>query len=512
MRFIRKVSQCFAITVLVACSLVRPVCVGAQEAARPATAIELQRLVSSNRYAGLRWPLLSDVAAELRDTYTANAWAPLWTRGGQPTASAIATIAELVQLDARGLEPADYDAARLDSLSRVLRAATQEIPDAQVAAFDLMLSTASLRSLRALQYGRVSARLAHADLRFTHEPWDAVAALRMLAATTNPSQQFVAAEPPYLHYRLLVSALSLYRAMAYDTALLRQALRDTTLKPGRTESVLTLRRRLDARVQQIVLSLERWRWLPHRFAEPPIIVNIPAFELYAFQSANDRAAEMLRMNVVVGRAYDHKTPVFSGAVRHIIFSPYWDVPPSIAKKEILPKARRDLGYLTRNAYEIVGANERVMSTTRSAIEAVQAGRARIRQRPGKQNALGGVKFIFPNEFNVYMHDTPSQSLFGEARRDFSHGCIRLSQPAVLAALLLRDQPGWDSTRIATEMHRGAPLQVPLTSPVPVHVVYATALAREDGSVAFYDDIYGHDTRLRALLKGGYPYPSVDRRP
>ncbi len=386
-----------------------------------------------------------------------------------------------------------------------------------VAAFDLILSTASLRSLRALQYGRVSARIAHANLRFAHEPWDAATALRALAASTDVSQQFAAAEPPYVHYRLLVRALARYRAMANDTALLRQTLRDTTSTRGKGESVLTLRRRLDARVQQIVLSLERWRWLPHRFTVAPIIVNIPAFELYAFRSLDDRAVRMqstnvLRMDVVVGRAYDHKTPVFSGAVQHIIFSPYWDVPPSIAKKEILPKARRTLHYLVRNAYEIVGANERVIGTTQGALDAVSAGRARIRQRPGEQNALGGVKFIFPNAFNVYMHDTPSQSLFGEARRDFSHGCIRLSQPAELAALLLRDQPGWDSARIAAEMQRGTPLQVPLTAPVPVHVVYATALARENGSVAFYDDIYGHDKRLRALLQGGYPYPTVDRRP
>jgi murein L,D-transpeptidase YcbB/YkuD len=179
---------------------------------------------------------------------------------------------------------------------------------------------------------------------------------------------------------------------------------------------------------------------------------------------------------------------------------------------VLPKARKNVDYLTRNEFEIVGSNEQVIPTTYAALDAVSAGRARIRQRPGAQNALGGVKFIFPNAFNVYMHDTPAQALFGEARRDFSHGCIRLSQPAALAALLLRDQPGWDSTRIAAEMHRAMPLQVMLTAPVPVHVVYATVVARDDGSVAFHGDIYGHDRRLRALLKGGYPYAAPDRRP
>ncbi len=464
----------------------------------------------SNRHAPQRWPQLSDVTADLRPVYTANGWTPLWTQGGRPTPSALSTVAELAQIDRRGLEPSDYDAERLGELVRILGTGAPAATDGTVVEFDVMLSTAALRSLRSLQYGRVSARIAHADLRFSHDPWDAPTALRALATSAEAAPRFAAAEPPYQHYRLLVAALARYRALANDTVQLRQVLRDTTRKQGTPESVGTLRRRLDARVLQISTTLERWRWLPHQFAVPPIIVNIPAFELYAFRSANERDA--LRMNVVVGKAYNHKTPVFSGAVQYLVFSPYWDVPPSIARNEVLPKARRDIGYLTRNEFEIVGSNEQVISTTYAALDAVSAGRARIRQRPGAQNALGGVKFIFPNEFNVYMHDTPAQALFGEARRDFSHGCIRLSQPAALAALLSRDQTGWDSTRIATEMHRATPLQVPLTAPVPVHVVYATAVVRDDGFVVFHDDIYGHDRRLRSLLKGGYPYPAPDRRP
>ncbi len=502
------------VALLVTRGVGQPCGVGAQVApSTPSTPFgeALQRIVVSNRHAAQRWPQLSDVTADLRTVYTANGWTPLWTQGGRPTPSALSTITQLVRIDTRGLDPSDYDVERLGALVRSLGLGLPSTTaEASVVEFDVMLSTAALRSLRSLQYGRVSARVAHADLRFSHDPWDAPSALRALAASTNAAEQFAAAEPPYQHYRSLIEALARYRALADDTVQLRQVLRDTTRKRGSPENVDALRRRLDARALQITTTLERWRWLPHSFTVPPIVVNIPAFELYAFRSANERDA--LRMNVVVGKAYNHKTPVFSGVVRYLIFSPYWDVPPSIARKEVLPKARRDIDYLTRNEFEIVGSNERVVPTTFGALEEVSAGRARIRQRPGAQNALGGVKFIFPNEFNVYMHDTPAQTLFGEARRDFSHGCIRLAQPADLAALLLRDQAGWDSTRIATEMHRATPLQVTLTTPVPVHVVYATVVAREDGSVIFHDDIYGHDRRLRDLLKRGYPYPAPDRRP
>ncbi len=498
------------VALLAARGLAQPYRLDAQPAPSTPLGQAMQRIVLSNRHAAQRWPQLSDVTADLRGVYTANGWTPLWTQGGRPTPSALSTLAQLARIDARGLDPSDYDVDLLSGLVRTLSAGTPSAAEAAVVEFEVMMSTAALRSLRSLQYGRVSARIAHANLRFAHEPWDAPAALRALATSPDASRQFADAEPPYEHYRQLVGALARYRTLASDTGQLRLVLQDTTRKRKSPERMGALQGRLEARVLQIVTTLERLRWLPHRFAVPPIIVNIPAFELYAFRSADER--DVLRMNVVVGKAYDHKTPVFSGAVQYLIFSPYWDVPPSIARKEVLPKARKNIDYLTRNEFEIVGSNEQVMATTYAALDAVSAGRARIRQRPGAQNALGGVKFIFPNEFNVYMHDTPAQALFGEVRRDFSHGCIRLSQPAALAALLLRDQAGWDSTRIATEMHRVTPLQVPLTSPVPVHVVYATAVARDDGSVVFHDDIYGHDKRLRALLKGGYPYPAPDRRP
>lgn len=207
----------------------------------------------------------------------------------------------------------------------------------------------------------------------------------------------------------------------------------------------------------------------------------------------------------IGQAPRHRTPIFSGSLRPLIFSPYWDVPPSILRKEIRPKAYRDRGFLARDDVEVVSNSGTVLGTSLRALNAAAAGRARIRQRPAVKNALGGVKFVFPKRFNVYMHDTPTRKLFARPRRDASHECIKLQEPARLAALLLRDQPTWDSAAIASAMSAGTPRQVNLTRPVTVYIVYATVVAHEDGSLLFFDDIYGHDRALAALLRHGYPY-------
>ena len=181
------------------------------------------------------------------------------------------------------------------------------------------------------------------------------------------------------------------------------------------------------------------------------------------------------------------------------------MPQSIAVAELLPLARRDPHLLEVNHYEIVSTSGRVLAPSAAALRSVKAGTARIRQLPGGSNALGTVKFLFPNEFNVYLHDTPVQAAFQQTRRDLSHGCIRIAEPFALARLLLRNVPGWDSTAIATAMGRKTPQRVELPQPVPVHILYGTAVAREDGTVLFYDDIYGLDAELERLLRRGYPY-------
>ncbi len=453
--------------------------------------------VATGRHKVQRWPLLTDVAADLRAVYAVPAGEPVWSDGGTATAPARLVIQQLSMIEARGLRPSDYDVVRLNQLASSALAT----PQAQ-AEFDLMLSTAAIRALRSLRFGRVSAKAAHASLGFPREVYDVIAAVRTMARSANPSLQFDQAEPPFLHYHLLKDALARYRSAVGDSSVRVEVGGGTLTKAARDSA---------SRIARMVLTLERWRWLPHSIGDPPpIIVNIPAFRLHAFTATTDRESDLISMDVVVGRAYNHRTPVFSGAMRYLIFAPYWDIPPSIMRKEIIPKARRDSRYLARNHYEVVSNSGRVLGTSASAVSAAAAGQARIRQRPGADNALGRVKFIFPNDFNVYMHDTPAQQIFARVRRDASHGCIRLAEPARLARFLLRDQPAWDSTAIETAMRETTPHQVNLSRPVPVHIVYATTVAREDGEVLFYDDIYGHDRTLTALLAKGYPYANSPR--
>lgn len=260
---------------------------------------------------------------------------------------------------------------------------------------------------------------------------------------------------------------------------------------------------LSRRVRQMELTLERWRWVPD-FNVPPIIINIPQFRLFALRGTQDRAADILQMDVIVGQSYPKKrTPVFIAEMQQLAFRPYWDVPPSILRNELLPLIRRDAGYIEHNDMEIVrgqGDDARIVAVTPENIEALAAGQLRLRQRSGPKNALGPVKFIFPNDFGVFLHGTPAQRLFAQSRRDFSHGCIRVSDPAALAVHVLRNvDGGWPLEKVQAAMQGEPNVRVRLPKPVPVMVLYGTALATEDGSILFFDDLYGHDGRLEKLL-------------
>jgi len=259
------------------------------------------------------------------------------------------------------------------------------------------------------------------------------------------------------------------------------------------------------RVRQIELTLERWRWLP-KFRAPPIIVNIPEFRLFAFNTTADRVASMLQMPVIVGQAYrDKQTPIFVGDLNFVVFRPYWDIPRRITLREMLPKMRAHSDFAEHEHLEIVegeGDDGKILAPTAEALEALAAGTVRLRQQPGNDNALGLIKFLFPNAHNVYLHSTPARELFAASRRAFSHGCIRVSDPLALAAYVLRNaaEP-WDLGKIESTMHD--PLanneRVSLREPIPVMVLYGTAMATEAGPVQFFEDIYGHDRRLEALL-------------
>jgi L,D-transpeptidase YcbB len=262
------------------------------------------------------------------------------------------------------------------------------------------------------------------------------------------------------------------------------------------------------RVRQMQLTLERWRWLPFDLHAAPIVANIPEFRLRAY---DENFKIGLTMNVVVGKAYDHDTPVFLDSMQYVVFRPYWNVPYSITKAEFLPRIARDPNYLATKGFAVVDSKQNVVTSgavTPEVLAQLRSGKLFVRQNPGPKNSLGLVKFIFPNSYNVYMHDSPEQELFSRTRRDFSHGCIRLERPADLAAWVLRENPGWTPEKIKAAMQTGTNnTQVNLTHQIPVLIIYATVIVTEDGVVHFYDDIYGQDAALEKVLAKGYPFPS-----
>jgi murein L,D-transpeptidase YcbB/YkuD len=215
------------------------------------------------------------------------------------------------------------------------------------------------------------------------------------------------------------------------------------------------------------------------------------------------------MNVVVGRAeVGRETPLFERDMQYIVFRPYWVIPRSILRKEILPAVRRSRRYLSRNEMEVYsgsGDTGPALPATAANLARVARGELGIRQKPGPRNALGPAKFIFPNDYNVYFHGTPATELFSRTRRDFSHGCIRLEDPARFAVWVLRDPLGWSPEKVEAAMNGAPSRRVNLTQPLPVIIYYATAIVRPERGVEFYEDIYGHDARLEQALAKGYPF-------
>ena len=252
------------------------------------------------------------------------------------------------------------------------------------------------------------------------------------------------------------------------------------------------------RVTQIELAMERLRWLPEFNAGPYIIVNIPAFQLWAFDDRDRPDSEIASMRVVVGKALKNQTPALMAEMRFIDFMPYWNVPYSIVKQEILPKLMQNPGYLDQEDMELVSSTSGVVGFSGSVIAGLKQGTIRIRQRPGKKNALGRVKFIFPNKEDVYLHDTPSQALFSKPRRDFSHGCVRVANPDALAQFALKNQ--WSKETIQQALYTTKSQRVILKKPIPVLFVYTTSFFDPSNNLAFYTDIYGNDAVLLEALK------------
>jgi murein L,D-transpeptidase YcbB/YkuD len=528
---------------------------GSAAAEEEARAAIVQALGRPDSTAGATLEVHGEQAA-LHAAYAGRGDAPLWSHDGRLTPQANALLRELSAADVRGLNPADY------AIGSVRAAVGARTGSSAWGRYDVSLSAAVLRYLADLHYGRVDPRRAGFRLYAAQPPLDLVAALEKLSGTGDVGATIDAVEPQFLHYRLLEASLKQYRHLALLQAALpplpgppdhsirigesyggvpavRALLRllgdlpegesaadaSVVVDPALADALQRFQGRhgllvdgvlgratyaalatpLTRRVRQIELTLERWRWLP-AFKTAPIIVNIPQFRLFAFRSTADRKADILQMDVIVGRTYaGMRTPVFAADMRYVIFRPYWDVPRGIAQRELVPAMRRDPLYLSDQHLEIVrGTDESAhpLPPTPENLAALDAGKLRLRQQPGADNALGTIKFVLPNVYDVYLHATPVHRLFRESQRAFSHGCIRVSDPVALAVHVLRDTPGdWTPQRVQEAMDGTNAQRVDLARPIRVMILYGTALATESGETLFFEDIYGHDRRLEALLRG-----------
>lgn len=477
-----------------------------------------------------------------------------WIQDGHPSEQARQAAQLLADSASHGLRPSDYGA---DALRQALQ---DPWPDAAAAQrLQNGLDLAMQRYLRDLHLGRVEPRELRIDFDAGRRaPFDAAAVLRAALQSGRVEQLPRELAPPLPQYEQLRTALARYRQLAAHDAPWRTPLpplpgpRGGRLDPGQPwAGTARLAERLQAlgdlpqgeplavhyegalvvavqafqsrhglqgdgvlgaatlaqlqvppavRVRQIELALERLRWTPLLQAPRMVVVNIPEFVLRAYEVRDGRIDVRHEMKVIAGKAYDTRTPLIDEDMRYIEFSPYWNVPPSIARGELVPKLRRDPGDWEREGFEFVRADGSVQTTlTPQGLDAVLAGAARIRQRPGERNALGDIKFVFPNREHIYLHHTPAVRLFGRARRDFSHGCIRVEQPVALANFALQDQPEWTEARIRDAMARGVSTTLKLKTPVPVLIAYGTALVK-GGRTYFFDDIYGLDRELDAALR------------
>jgi len=250
---------------------------------------------------------------------------------------------------------------------------------------------------------------------------------------------------------------------------------------------------VEERIRQIELNLERWRWLPADLGRRYVMVNVPSFQLAGHGDGRPAVA----MKVVTGKP-DSPTPIFAGDMTTVVFSPFWNVPPTIAEDEIVPAVLRDPGYLRRNDLELVRGTQVVGPA------ALRRGDVQIRQRPGTRNSLGLVKLVFPNPFGVYLHGTPASGLFTRPSRAFSHGCVRVEKPFELARWVLGGMPQWTPSAIQAAMRSGRERPLALPEPIPVYITYQTVQASHDGTVFFWPDVYGHDTAQMPLM----PAPSA----
>ncbi|HVZ22271.1 MAG TPA: L,D-transpeptidase family protein [Vicinamibacterales bacterium] len=411
-----------------------------------------------------------------RHFYQQRQFMPAWVNGDAPAPAMAGLVRALERSDEHGLDPLryglkDFAAARAQATDKAgtLRFAIDAVPP-----MDARMTYAYLQYAADLLGWTHNPRDVYENWRTEPQRDDLAARLDDAVSTGRVGETLDALAPTHPQYKGLQAALATERAHP------------------------------DGHLDQLKMNLERWRWMPRDLGDRYVLVNVPAYQMQVI----DQGHPVVAMRVIVGRA-DTPTPLFSDEMTYIVFSPYWNIPESIIKKETIPHMVRDPDYLERNHIEVVGTNGKTVDNP-SAIDwsndaAVE--KLRFRQAPGPENALGLVKFIFPNHFNVYLHDTPNDGLFSKRDRDLSHGCIRLENPVALAQYVLRNRPEWTAERIADAMHAKSQQVVTLKHHLPVHIGYWTAWVEPDGrTVTYTADPYGIDAAHERLLRGETPQP------
>jgi L,D-transpeptidase YcbB len=539
--------------------------VRASAVSSPQPLSELNALIAAGSLSDLRWPNFADHQADVGKFYAAGGYALAWVHDSQPTGQAKALIRLFKEAALKGLRPDDYDASRWDARLAALGSSNPYATDDDLVHFDLALTVCSIRYVTDLQIGRVNPQPSKFAVNAGPVSYDLADFLRSQVTEAQDVDATVGSvEPHYAGYQRAEAVLAVCLKLAAegdgtplplpvnsvhpdetysgitplvsrlhqlgdlapdaaapaDTSVYQGALVNAVmhfqdrhgLQPDGVlgqETVVQLNVPLSQRVKQLQFTLERYRWIPSNFPQPPIVVNLPEFRLHTMRR---QPAPFLSMRVVVGKAYGHQTPVFADYMRYVIFRPYWNVPLSIQFAELVPKIRRDRSYLAEHGFEVTTGSGTMVTdgvVSDDVLAQLRSGSLTIRQKPGPKNALGLVKFIFPNHYNVYLHSTPAPELFLKARRDFSHGCIRVEDPVALAAWVLRDKPEWTVDKIRAAMNDDQTVQVNLDKPIPVLIIYTTAVVEPDGEVHFFRDIYGYDSAMDKALAGNYPYARSD---
>lgn len=421
-------------------------------------------------------PVRAEAWTDVRDFYRRRQNVPAWIAEDETT-TADRAVHVVRSAHEHGLDPADYgeqDIVRLLQMHASEEGLGQDVLDRarRLAELDVRITTALLALGRDVGLGRTTPETIDRRWKGRRKPPDFVATL-VAAMTMDVNTWLDAIRPQHPQYAALQKALVDLRAQQGH------------VQSGSPEPVI------EGHLAQLALNLERWRWMPDDLGPRYLIVNIPSFHLLA--SENGQSA--LEMRVVVGKP-DLQTPVFSETMTTVVFSPYWNVPDSIVEGETAPAAARDSGFLARNNIEILRLSKAGASpvdpSTVDWDDPAELKKLAFRQRPGAQNALGHVKFLFPNPYDVYLHDTPADQLFARPGRAFSHGCVRVEQPEALAKWVLKDSPEWDDAKIVEAMQAGVEKHVKLKQGIPVHIVYFTVWADNTGAVRFNPDVYGYD--------------------